>query len=108
MSVICHISRACSPKRRRLSGDVPVEDPKSLWPQPSSSIPALASVDPTQGLPETDLRSQCMGQAVPGTSSPLPGATDTDGSCMEVEAAQRRLQEIEDRSGLLLCVLFYV
>lgn len=88
-----------------------MEDPKSLWVQPSSGAAAVVSADPTPGLPEPDLRSQHMGQAVPGTSSPLPVAADTDGSCMEVEAAQRRLQEIEDRSvmaDVLSSVEFYL
>lgn len=78
-----------------------MEDPKTLWAQPISGAAVLASVDPTPGLPVSDLRSQRMGHAVAGTSSPLPVAADTDGSCMEVEAAQRRLQEIEDRSVMV-------
>lgn len=91
------LSRACSPKRRRLTGEEPAEGPKPLWSQHSSAT--AAPVDPAHGLPQP-LRSQHVDLTIPSAPSPPPSASDADGSCMEVEAAQRRLQEIEDRSEM--------
>ncbi|XP_048098932.1 coiled-coil domain-containing protein 117 isoform X1 [Alosa alosa] len=91
---------ACSPKRRRLTGEEPVEDPKSHWSLHCSAAAAVASVDPTPALPQPDLRGRRVGLVTPSAPTPLPPATDADGSCMEVEAAQRRLQEIEERITL--------
>ncbi|KAJ8385994.1 hypothetical protein AAFF_G00178150 [Aldrovandia affinis] len=70
-------NEGCSPKRRRLMGEVgcgPWDDP---GPGPG---------------PEISL-------SYPGAPPPQP-CPKAEGSCMEVEAAQRRLQEIEERITL--------
>ncbi|XP_062398714.1 coiled-coil domain-containing protein 117 isoform X2 [Sardina pilchardus] len=91
---------ACSPKRRRLTGEELAEDPKSHWSLHCSAAAASASVDATPALPQPDPRGQHVDLAAPSVPSPLLPAADVDGSCMEVEAAQRRLQEIEERITL--------
>ncbi|XP_063051855.1 coiled-coil domain-containing protein 117 [Engraulis encrasicolus] len=118
---------ASSPKRRRLSGaDESVEEDLStaqssslhLWSQHCSPTAGAATADtsvdpstnsmpmptPTTAFRLSDLGSPHVGLPVPRAPSPLPldaaPESDADGSCMEVEAAQRRLQEIENRITL--------
>ncbi|KAL2091940.1 hypothetical protein ACEWY4_011738 [Coilia grayii] len=91
---------ACSPKRRRLTGDEPVEDPRAHWSLHSSATAASVDPTPTPAFPQPHQRTPHVGLTTPRDPSPLPPASDADGSCMEVEAAQRRLQEIEDRITL--------
>ncbi|KAK0138737.1 Coiled-coil domain-containing protein 117 [Merluccius polli] len=84
----------CIAKRRKLadllesssptdvcSGWTPVSSCTSLEARPASSPPPHQEV------------------AFPQTTSP-PGRLEVEGSCMEVDAAQRRLREIEDRITL--------
>lgn len=59
------------------------------WPPPISCPPS-----PAQHAGPTPPQCQRAPQGQITTAVPRP---DTDSSCMEIEAAQRKLQEIEDR-----------
>ncbi|KAM4616869.1 coiled-coil domain-containing protein 117 [Polymixia lowei] len=98
----------CSAKRRRLM----VEEESNLlasssicndWPTASSCPPpSVQQQQQQQQQPSPALPQPCQGpQSLPSpqSSSSLP-RLETEGSCMEIEAAQRRLQEIEDRITL--------
>ncbi|CDQ78536.1 unnamed protein product [Oncorhynchus mykiss] len=94
----------CSAKKRRLmeeAGCDPLDylSPKVFhnWP-PGNSIPPLPESS-SQALPQPCLGTQDLGLPLSGSSSAL-ACPEAEGSCMEVEAAQRRLQEIEERITL--------
>ncbi|KAJ8379320.1 hypothetical protein SKAU_G00000980 [Synaphobranchus kaupii] len=104
-------NEGCSPKRRRLMGEVgsalwDVPGPKQ-WPgwAPHSGGSEL---DPAPGLqlgPSPTQTQPCpvpeISLGYPGTPPPPPQpCPKPEGSRMEVEAAQRRLQEIEERITL--------
>lgn len=89
-------NRCCSPKRRKLMGVEGADEyPKvsqrwsveSITTSPSDASPVQLQTEP---------RTEEMGLPFTSTPSPLP-RVPTEGSSMEVEATQRRLQEIEDR-----------
>ncbi|XP_023660098.1 coiled-coil domain-containing protein 117 isoform X2 [Paramormyrops kingsleyae] len=75
----------CSPKRRKLTG----QGPYLPW--------GNTSTEPVQVMPASPLPEPAPQYLA--SPSALP-CTEAEGSCMEVEAAQRRLQEIEDRITL--------
>ncbi|KTG44145.1 hypothetical protein cypCar_00011297 [Cyprinus carpio] len=92
---------SCSPKRRKLMGEEGADE------YPSPKVSQRWSVDSTTTSPpetnpvqlQTEPRTEEMGLPFTSTPSPLP-RVPTEGSGMEVEATQRRLQEIEDRITL--------
>ncbi|RXN02334.1 coiled-coil domain-containing protein 117-like [Labeo rohita] len=92
---------SCSPKRRKLM----VEEGADEYPSPKvsqrwsvdSSTTSPSKTSPVQL--QTEPRTEEMGLPFTSTPSPLP-RVPTEGSSMEVEATQRRLQEIEDRITL--------
>ncbi|XP_067295058.1 coiled-coil domain-containing protein 117 isoform X2 [Pseudorasbora parva] len=92
---------SCSPKRRKMMGAGEYPSPKAShrWPAGSttSSTSSETSLVQLQTGPRTDEMSLCL--TVAPSPSPLP-RVPTEGSGMEVEAAQRRLQEIEERITL--------
>lgn len=93
---------ACSPKRRRLTQEEDLADeacPKPSWPQHCSSS-FEAPLDPGSVDAQAQQRVPLVGLSLPCVPCPEPTAAEADGSCMEVEAAQRRLQEIEERITL--------
>ncbi|XP_046872653.1 coiled-coil domain-containing protein 117 [Hypomesus transpacificus] len=93
----------CSAKRRRLTvGSDPGDSSPSMcqnWPPgspgPACPLPGPASPAPPQPCPAPAL----LLQGLAGVPRPPP-RQDTEGFHMEVEAAQRRLQEIEERITL--------
>ncbi|KAG7480828.1 hypothetical protein MATL_G00060510 [Megalops atlanticus] len=92
---------ACSAKRRRLSGETgsaPWDDPSPKqwvgW-APECNGPTLQH-DPSHH--HTRPASE-ISLGYPGPTPPQPHAK-VEGSCMDVEAAQRHLQEIEERITL--------
>ncbi|XP_073716396.1 coiled-coil domain-containing protein 117 isoform X2 [Misgurnus anguillicaudatus] len=95
---------SCSPKRPKLMG----EEEEDVAEQPSPKVRRGWSVDSIATSPSTEsslVQRQTEPRAVlrslPFTASPSPiRKVHTEGSGMEVEAAQRRLQEIEDRITL--------
>ncbi|KAI4874915.1 hypothetical protein NFI96_000841 [Prochilodus magdalenae] len=97
-------SSGCSSKRRKLmemAGSDPL-DYASSKPCQSWSVEGEARLPSTQ-LSPTALQPgpSTQGAGLGFTPVSVPSArTDTEGSCMEVEAAQRKLQEIEDRQSL--------
>lgn len=90
--------RACSAKKRRLTLEAEAvftesscSDPRFDWPSVNSCPPP--QLDPPGSLsPVVSPKNQHLLQPLCVLSRP-----ETDGSCMEVEAAQRKLQEIENR-----------
>ncbi|XP_078141397.1 coiled-coil domain-containing protein 117 isoform X2 [Centroberyx gerrardi] len=93
----------CSAKRRRLmveaESDILENSSSSVghdWP-PASSCPPLSAQQASPALPPP-----CSGpqESLSPQSSTTLSRPETEGSCMEIEAAQRRLQEIEDRITL--------
>ena len=64
------------------------------WPTVATSCPPLSAQQASPELPQPCSASQPL--ALPQLSSAL-SRPETEGSCMEIEAAQRKLQEIEDR-----------
>ncbi|XP_072521178.1 coiled-coil domain-containing protein 117 [Salminus brasiliensis] len=95
---------SCNAKRRKLmeeagseSSDYPGPKPCQSWSMEDTarSLPTQLSSEALQPGPS----SQEVGLAF--SSVPLPPVRpETEGACMEVEAAQRKLQEIEDRITL--------
>ena len=88
-------SSECVAKRRKLveegatlSESSSPADVCSGW-TPASSHPALSA--PAASPPPPDQ------EGVFPQNPPAPGRLEAEGSCMEVDAAQRRLREIEDR-----------
>ncbi|XP_051527723.1 coiled-coil domain-containing protein 117 isoform X2 [Myxocyprinus asiaticus] len=95
---------SCSPKRRKLMGEEGVEiaeypNPKVSHGWSVDSTTPSPSSDSNPGQLQTEPRTEEMGLPFSASSSPLP-RVHTEGSGMEVEAAQRRLQEIEKRITL--------
>lgn len=97
------VDEGCSAKRRKLMFDTQVDVSGNSntsthhdWPTPSS-CPPLPAQQASPALPQPCLASQNLTLPQPSSASPRP---ETESSCMEIEAAQRRLQEIEDRITL--------
>lgn len=99
--------RGCSAKRRRLMLEAEVDISENSntstpheWP-PARSCPPLSSqqASPAPPQPCTATQSLTLPQPItlPQPSNLSLSRPETEGSCMEVEAAQRKLQEIEDR-----------
>lgn len=94
----------CSAKRRKLMEEVESEAPDFPDPKPCHS---WSMVDPARS-PPAQLGSEALrvgpsSQEVGVAFSPvclLPGRPESESGCMEVESAQRKLQEIEDRITL--------
>lgn len=91
--------RSCSPKRRKLMGEGGADEyssPKAShrWSANSTTCSSSSETSPVQL--QTGPRTDEMGLSFNAAPSPLP-RVPTEGSGMEVEAAQRRLQEIEER-----------
>lgn len=63
------------------------------WP-PANSCPPLPAQQASPATPQPHQALQSRALLQPSSAVPR---SETDGSCMEIEAAQRRLQEIEDR-----------
>lgn len=63
------------------------------WPPANGCLP-LSTQTSSPAHPQPCQGSQDL--PLPESSSTLPHP-ETEGSCMEIEAAQRRLREIEDR-----------
>ncbi|XP_072244027.1 coiled-coil domain-containing protein 117 isoform X1 [Leuresthes tenuis] len=92
---------ACSAKKRRLMSEAEVDISETSstghdWPKRDSS-PALSAQQDVLAPPQPFSVPQSF--TVPQPSSALP-QPETESSCMEIEAAQRKLQEIEDRITL--------
>ncbi|KAG9262080.1 coiled-coil domain-containing protein 117 [Astyanax mexicanus] len=88
----------CSAKRRKLMEEAESEpsdypDPKPCWTMEDPTRPPLTR------LGTEVLHSGPSSQEV-GVAFSAPVRPESEGSCMEVEAAQRKLQEIEDRITL--------
>ncbi|XP_047447924.1 coiled-coil domain-containing protein 117 [Mugil cephalus] len=92
----------CSAKKRRLmfeaEGEI-LENSSSShrdWPT-ANSCPSLSTQQASPALPQpcTTPQDVTLPQPTSGLSRP-----ETENSCMEIEAAQRKLQEIEDRITL--------
>ncbi|KAG7279492.1 hypothetical protein CRUP_035878 [Coryphaenoides rupestris] len=83
----------CVAKRRRL-----VEEGADLS-ESSSPTDALPAPPASPPLPHQEVAFP-QTTASTSTTSTLPGRLEAEGSCMEVDAAQRRLREIEDRITL--------
>lgn len=64
------------------------------WPPSSIQPPVPEQLSPA--VPQPCSESQSLGLPLFMSPSPLP-CPEKEGSCMELEAAQRRLQEIEER-----------
>lgn len=63
------------------------------WPT-ANSCPPLSAQQASPPLPQPCTETQNLTLPQPSSALPRP---ETDSSCMEIEAAQRKLQEIEDR-----------
>ncbi|KAF7200285.1 coiled-coil domain-containing protein 117 isoform X3 [Nothobranchius furzeri] len=82
----------CSAKKRRLMAETEVDFSETMCPASSAQQVGLCSPQPCSA-------SQNFTLPQPSSSPPR---TETESSCMEIESAQRRLQEIEDRYGSAL------
>ncbi|XP_070402595.1 coiled-coil domain-containing protein 117 isoform X5 [Nothobranchius furzeri] len=80
----------CSAKKRRLMAETEVDFSETMCPASSAQQVGLCSPQPCSA-------SQNFTLPQPSSSPPR---TETESSCMEIESAQRRLQEIEDRITL--------
>ncbi|XP_028314322.1 coiled-coil domain-containing protein 117 [Gouania willdenowi] len=96
----------CSAKKRRLMMETEVETPKNKspslhhdWP-PANNDPPLCALQAMSLLAPQPCSLQSHAALPLASSSSSPSLPETESSCMEVEAAQRRLQEIEDRITL--------
>lgn len=102
--------RGCLAKRRRLMVDAEVDVSQSPststrhdWP-PRNSCPPLSAqqVSPTLPQPCPAPQNLTLPQPLtllqPSTALTRP---ETESSCMEIEAAQRKLQEIENRCATI-------
>ncbi|TRY54438.1 hypothetical protein DNTS_023707 [Danionella cerebrum] len=93
---------SCSPKRRKLMGDGREHEflgskPSPRWSTESPVRSPLSKTDPVQ----LQTTSRLEELSVPFSAAHSPTlTTPLEGSSMEVEAAQRRLQEIEERITL--------
>uniref|UniRef100_A0A3Q2Y6E6 Coiled-coil domain containing 117 n=1 Tax=Hippocampus comes TaxID=109280 RepID=A0A3Q2Y6E6_HIPCM len=89
----------CLAKRRRLTAETELDIshiPRSPeWPAPNN-CPPLCTQEATHAPPQP-----CPApHNLTPLSSSSPSRPETESSCMEIEAAQRRLQEIENRITL--------
>lgn len=90
--------RSCSPKRQKLMGENGADEYPSPKVSQRWSVESIAT-SPSEASPvqlQTEPRTEEMGLPFTSTPSPLP-RVPTEGSSMEVDTTQRRLQEIEDR-----------
>ncbi|KAK1792246.1 hypothetical protein P4O66_012198 [Electrophorus voltai] len=94
----------CSAKRQKLMevvGSDPLENmchkASQGWKVEGTSCSPSSQPSPTALM--SGHSTQDMGQAFPSVSL-APARLENEGCCMEVEAAQRKLQEIEDRITL--------
>ncbi|XP_077097044.1 coiled-coil domain-containing protein 117 isoform X1 [Siphateles boraxobius] len=90
---------SCSPKRRKLMGAGEYPSPKASHRWSADSTTSSSSSETSLVQLQTGPRTDEMGLSLTVTPSPL-SRVPTEGSGMEVEAAQRRLQEIEERITL--------
>lgn len=88
--------RSCSPKRRKLMGAGEYPSPKASHRWSADSTTSSSSSETSLVQLQTGPRTDEMGLSLTVAPSPL-SRVPTEGSGMEVEAAQRRLQEIEER-----------
>lgn len=65
------------------------------WPA-AHNCPPLSAQQSSLETPQPCQAPQNLSSLQPPSALPRP---ETEGSCMEIEAAQRKLQEIEDRYG---------
>ncbi|XP_018524913.1 coiled-coil domain-containing protein 117 isoform X3 [Lates calcarifer] len=93
----------CSAKRRRLMVEAEVDISENSntsirhdWPT-ANSCPPLSAQQASPALPQPCPEPQPLTLSHP---SPALSRPETESSCMEIEAAQRKLQEIEDRITL--------
>ncbi|XP_037634427.1 coiled-coil domain-containing protein 117 isoform X2 [Sebastes umbrosus] len=91
----------CSAKRRRLMVEAELDisensNSRHDWPA-ANSCPPLPAQQASPALPQPCPASQPSTLPQPPSALPRP---ETESSCMEIEAAQRKLQEIEDRITL--------
>lgn len=98
-----YVLRGCSAKRRRLmcEAELAISDNAKAsdqhdWPT-ANSCPPLATQQASSAPPQPCSAPQSLTLAAPDSALARP---ETDSSCMEIEAAQRRLQEIEDRYAI--------
>uniref|UniRef100_A0AAZ3S0G1 Coiled-coil domain-containing protein 117 n=2 Tax=Oncorhynchus tshawytscha TaxID=74940 RepID=A0AAZ3S0G1_ONCTS len=94
----------CSAKKRRLMGDAgcdPLDDLShnacQIWPPGNNGPPLPESA--SQAPPQHCLGTQKLGLPISVSPSRLV-RPEAEGSCIEVESAHRRLQEIEERISL--------
>ncbi|XP_035514006.1 coiled-coil domain-containing protein 117 isoform X1 [Morone saxatilis] len=94
----------CSAKRRRLMYEAEVDISENSntsnrheWPT-ANSCPSLSAQQASPAPPKPCPAPQPL--TLPQPSNPPLSRPETESSCMEIEAAQRRLQEIEDRITL--------
>lgn len=69
----------------------------SVWPA-TTSCPPLATQQATSSLSQAGPAAQELAELQPAAAA--AARSETESSCMEVEAAQRKLQEIENRITL--------
>ncbi|XP_008303813.1 coiled-coil domain-containing protein 117 isoform X1 [Stegastes partitus] len=93
----------CSAKKRRLMFEAEVETSENSssgthrdWPT-ANSCPPLSAQQSSPALPQPCPAPEPLTLPQPPAALTRP---ETESSCMEVEAAQRKLQEIEDRITL--------
>ncbi|XP_028852411.1 coiled-coil domain-containing protein 117 [Denticeps clupeoides] len=96
---------ACSAKRRRTMEEVPCDPAEYSSPKPDHQWSQRAAASPTLMLPSPTPPPAALRRPLicaPFSSSPasLTRPTESEGCCMEMESAQRKLQEIEDRITL--------
>lgn len=95
---------SCSAKRRKLMGEEEADEAEQPTPKVSRgwSVDSIAPSPSTESsLVQRQTEPRAVQRSLHFTASPSPiRKVHTEGSGMEVEAAQRRLQEIEDRITL--------
>ncbi|KAI3372077.1 hypothetical protein L3Q82_006931 [Scortum barcoo] len=110
-----HSNRGCSAKRRRLMYEAEADISENTntnahhdWPT-ANSCPPLSAQQASTAPPQPCTAPQNLTLTQPSTLNQPSTLTqpssalirpETESSCMEIEAAQRKLQEIEDRITL--------